>query len=461
MLLAAGGPASAVALKLHRASVSPAETIGEAAMLDAVRSRHAARLFDVESTREGAPVLVLEALRGGTLADIIATRGALRPEEVVTVIAPLAELLADLHDRGVTHGALGARHIVFDAQGAPVLVGWGSARSAASAWEARAEMEDDVAALGQVTAALLAPSGESLPESGFADAAGLSDWLHQRFRAGAVTLPSDPRPLRHEGEPHQDAGSLAASSYGVTPVDTTMLSTEEPLPRSHPIERVRAGSLRTWLDLAGLPRQLVEVSARHAERSVPRDAIARARAGWAMVTSSLRTVRRGHRLAGIAGAGAIVVAVALSVGSATGAPPNGVADVDSTDALESSQSVAPAGIPAAAGADASGGDEEDPAVALRRLLAHREQCLREASFACLAAVVQQGSAAEQEDSAALTAGDTRALPLVPVPADAEIAIVDLLGDGALVTVTAPQTEPASVLLIRTEAGWRIRMMMAG
>ncbi len=457
VFLAAAGAQQAVALKLHAPSVSLAEIMDEAAVLSGLRSRHAVRLLDLDSTVEGNPVLILQALRGGALADLIAARGALRPEEIVTTIAPLAELLADQHNHGFVHGAVTAAHIVFDVDGAPVLVGWGSARSVDTG-DARSRMAEDVRALGTIAARLLEPSGEVLPVS----EPELAEWLHRRYRAGAVALTAARSPLQPAGPggggspstglPAIDTGGLSAGSSDV-------VSAAGPGPLTQPRAPAPDGFMATWFDLAGLPQRLLESLDRHRGRALGAGLLARAKARWAPVARKLSTVGRGYRIVGGAGAAAIIVAVALALGSASGGTT--VVEEGTRGTLDGGTAIGADGKPVSREVEPSASAGDDPASALRSLLAQREQCLRDASIACLAAVVQEGSVAEQEDAAALVSGDTRALPLVPTPADAEIGVVDRLGDGALLRVTAPQTHPTSVLLIRTEAGWRIRMMMTG
>ena len=99
---------------------------------------------------------------------------------------------------------------------------------------------------------------------------------------------------------------------------------------------------------------------------------------------------------------------------------------------------------------------DDPAAAVTVLLAARARCLRELDADCLAAVEQLGSPVLQRDLAALEAPDG----LGDVPVDVSGAsLVNRLGAAALFSATARQggdDEPASVLVIKTEAGWRVR-----
>jgi hypothetical protein len=73
---------------------------------------------------------------------------AASPEQVAAIIAEAAATLADLHERGIVHGRLQARHLLVGPAGAVRLCGFGP--EAAGALPA-----DDVAALGAVLVELL------------------------------------------------------------------------------------------------------------------------------------------------------------------------------------------------------------------------------------------------------------------------------------------------------------------
>jgi len=107
-------------------------------------------------------------------------------------------------------------------------------------------------------------------------------------------------------------------------------------------------------------------------------------------------------------------------------------------------------------ADAVLGD--DPVAAVDDLLARRARCLREISVLCLDGVAQPGSAAMQHDVAvvrALQAGGEQT-PDAAIDAVGPV-LVERLGDSALLDLgDVPQTQPASALVMRGEAGWRIR-----
>ena len=85
-----------------------------------------AEIHGVESWR-GRPFLVVEFLRGGTLADRL-RKGPVPGPEAVAVTVNLAEALAALHGAGYLHGDVKPSNIGFTAGGLPKLLDFGLAR---------------------------------------------------------------------------------------------------------------------------------------------------------------------------------------------------------------------------------------------------------------------------------------------------------------------------------------------
>src|SRR5690606_38520466 len=100
----------------------------ELAALEAAQHDHCIRLLDLATAPNGSPALILERLPLGTLTRLLAEREILRPGEVVTILAPIALTIDRLHAAGVAHGAIASEDIGFREDGAPVLLGSGSAR---------------------------------------------------------------------------------------------------------------------------------------------------------------------------------------------------------------------------------------------------------------------------------------------------------------------------------------------
>ncbi|MGH1550994.1 hypothetical protein ACRAWB_18170 [Leifsonia poae] len=105
-------------------------------------------------------------------------------------------------------------------------------------------------------------------------------------------------------------------------------------------------------------------------------------------------------------------------------------------------------------------DAEDPVVAAAAVLAARHACFtaRQPSPTCLAGVLDAEPAFVAQESDALRrtgAADERDF------AGASLSLIERWGDAALVAAApdvsrTPKSEPASLLLVRSEAGWRLR-----
>ena len=113
-----------VALKVGRSPFDPssAEALaGEADLLARLDHPHLIRLRRVVPAAAGATALVLDFAAGGSLAALVAARGALDPGEVVTMLIPLAQVLSDLHSQGLVHGDLAPGNVLFSGSGRPLL----------------------------------------------------------------------------------------------------------------------------------------------------------------------------------------------------------------------------------------------------------------------------------------------------------------------------------------------------
>ncbi|HET8766514.1 MAG TPA: protein kinase, partial [Pedococcus sp.] len=77
-----------------------------------------------------AVAVVLDRVRGGSLAGVVAARGHLSAGETVTVLAPVARALAGLHAAGVVHGDVSPGNVLLELNGRPLLADLGVARVA-------------------------------------------------------------------------------------------------------------------------------------------------------------------------------------------------------------------------------------------------------------------------------------------------------------------------------------------
>ena len=129
---------------------------------------------------------------------------------------------------------------------------------------------------------------------------------------------------------------------------------------------------------------------------------------------------------------------------------------------DSAEHAMPIGGPAGGveGAVPMSAPDNDPVTVLPALLDARARCLAARSVECLGAVDAGGSAALAEDTAAMASADAAAGALTAADLSAPPQLVQRMGDFAVVSVTTDSTT-ASVLMIRTEAGWRIRDVLSG
>ena len=102
----------------------------EAAVLAGIDHPHVLRLRSVVGCAGSGDevALVLDLATGGSLARLVARRGPLPAGEVVTVLVPLADALAEVHAHGIVHGDVTPANVLFAAGGRPVLADLGVAR---------------------------------------------------------------------------------------------------------------------------------------------------------------------------------------------------------------------------------------------------------------------------------------------------------------------------------------------
>ena len=462
-------PVTTVALKTMAANPNAwAQTVGALEALERARGEHVVDVLDVDCTDELVCV-VFERLPNGSLADLLALRERLDAGEVVTIVAPLAAALERMHLAGVGHGAVGARTVMFRADGAPVLIGFGSSSvfapgSPEVVLEAEPTVVADRRALRELACLLL------------------SRVVGSRARAarGLVTeLESCPEPVLLE--------TLGRRLFEVAAAVPVRFTVDEDSPGDAPPARVvpiappvesgaepRASSIGVLARL--IPEPWVQRVLDTVDGSPLAPAAAATLAIWRRWTPARRRV--------VLGVGVVVVVLGVALTAIPTAPPASAdpagRSAGSPSASEprgdaSSDPSAAAGS-SSAGAGAAAGD--DPLAAAGALIAAREKCLRSLSQLCLEGVDQPDSGALRDDRETIRiAQQGGELPRPLVDAETRLApeLVERLGDSALVRLaeaasatptTAPtiaptmtpsaRREPASLLLVKGEAGWRIR-----
>jgi hypothetical protein len=100
---------------------------------------------------------------------------------------------------------------------------------------------------------------------------------------------------------------------------------------------------------------------------------------------------------------------------------------------------------------------EDPLAAAVALLDARAECRQRASVLCLDGVDQAGSAAVEMDAYGIRIAQEGGIAsMEPELSGIVPTLVDRLGDSALVSLDGADGPVASLLLVKTEHGWRIR-----
>jgi len=165
------------------------EVRARTAELRGLTGPHVQALRDVVAGSDGEPVLVVDPAPGGELATVLAVRGWLDPGEVTTVGIALADGLAELHRRGLVHGALTAGTVAFSTEGRPLLADLALVRLAAGE-QRTAGAAGDVHALGVLLAGAAADDEAPGAGPGAAPGAALAAALKGALDADPVRWPT-------------------------------------------------------------------------------------------------------------------------------------------------------------------------------------------------------------------------------------------------------------------------------
>ncbi|MBU8865462.1 serine/threonine-protein kinase [Paenarthrobacter aromaticivorans] len=102
----------------------------EVRILSALRHEHLIRIHDVVELggeARGSLGLVMDFAAGGSLTNLVKARRQLSVGETVTVLTPVAQVLAYLHAQGTAHGDISPGNVLFTAQGKPLVTDLGVA----------------------------------------------------------------------------------------------------------------------------------------------------------------------------------------------------------------------------------------------------------------------------------------------------------------------------------------------
>jgi hypothetical protein len=485
----AGNPS--VALKIFRPEADPDAIGREVQAMLACPTAALPRLYDVATTPENRVCLVLEHLQGLGLDRVLEGRGTVAAGEVVTVAATVTATLQALHDAGFSHPEVTASCVRFDGNGRPVLLGLGALATLPHGVAGVGMKRDAAVGLTGLLRSLLAyldRGDAAAPAAGAllaefeaaalarpfpATLAGLESALFAWAAAGevrfAVRAPAAepaPMPALQVQASQGRAGQVRAAAVNAVQPPVGPVAAQV-------TGRVR-GMVGRWVAHSGAAAvaraqgQRLRSVRRRAEtaiRLVPggRPVIL----GFAVVSvlvigglaalSSLPPAAGSgpHRSAGSGATGTAATGTAATGTAATGtAAP---ADLPDTE---------PDTEPAASAQDMVTGD--DPAAAVLELLHRREACLAEGSVLCLDGVDQPGSVVMAADGYRIRQMQEEAVPptTAPVPAGPgavgpRTAVVqERTGNAALVVLGGEgrkvNAQPASALVIKGEAGWRLR-----
>jgi hypothetical protein len=435
------------AIKIFGSGVPPEEIEREAAALLRASGDHVVGLLDLAQDSRRALAFVLERVTGPSLGALLERRGWLRPGEAVTILAPVAATVRRLSEAGVVHGGLDLASVMFTAAGSPTLVGFGAAAlldmnaTGAAAARRKEQLAVDAVALQRIARVVL----ERCPE---ADAGVVRTLLGQAEPGNIAELLAEA--VFNLGEP-EPVGLDTESVGSPSPPGRVPAGGREPA-RAATDDRRRPAAERApakmLLGALQLPHRLRPTRV-GAPTTVQR------------LVSGVRSVRRSFWIA--AGAAAVAVTAAPLLVPEAALPGDRLSAEPTAQAEAHSAPAARVDLTAEAGDAEKAVRGEDPAEAALALLAVRERCFRDLSVFCLDAVAQADSSAHRADVAAIVEAQQGAeLDGSAILAGGEAEVVERLGDSALVRVLSDEgAGPASILLIRTEAGWRIRGFPGG
>ncbi|SFR78065.1 hypothetical protein SAMN05428970_2322 [Agromyces sp. CF514] len=458
-----------VVVRIYRDEVDDRSIACELDAMHAAPESGMPALFDVATSAAGERVAVVERIGGVGVAQLIHDR-RLEPGEAVTLVAPVVAGVARLAAAGFVHTRLSPGDVLLDATGRPRLLGLGALRRLPSDDPAAAYAfrRDGLAALtdyiDQVVAAVRP--------------AGVFDGALRLARASLEARPFVP--FEAELERALFAAASPAPVAGLPPVREARLPTRmlaplrsdpaapEPAPRVGVRSAARSGVAGSMIELAELPPTVLEQLAESADT----DRIGEVRRRASRWFSARR---RPLVVAALVGAAALVLlltAVPSDEAGGVGGGAAGEPDPGSASAGVPSDDGALLEEPAAAAAGDSAEDPapddtgtrdaldgaagDDPVLAARGLLEAREACFADLDPACLATYVQAGSPLEDADWNLMLAARDGGSGIRALDLD-RIEVVTEMGAAVLVRVAGPaDAEPASLLMVRNEAGWRLR-----
>ena len=381
---------------------------------------HLLRPVDLLVDDEGELVVVCDE-PGGERLDVWARRrGTMTAGEAVTVLLPVLAAVAHLARRGTVLAGIGLEDVVLDARGASVLVGGRIVPHAAPSPET---VTAAAGAFVEAVARELPPRERERLRGGGGGAVTSLEELVERVHdlAPPVALPTV--------VPSADVAETGVV-WSPPPEDRATSWWTSVLPESALLD----GLADWWEAVSDVP-----------------------------VVDRLRSVRpRSWVLGGLVVVSLVIGWAALprDAGSHSpriGTPPRDVAS-SAEPVVTASDPVAddpePDGVPVTPLSPEEAAVQGDDAVgAAAVLLRARITCVREPSTSCLTAVDQTGSPVAAVDAGVMADPSSAAALVLPTTVESEL---QRLGETVLLDCRTADDEPASVLVVRTEAGWRLR-----
>ena len=435
----ATGSTGSVALKVFRPETSRDSIGAELDALGRVESPHLPQLLDIGAAPDGTPILILERSAQGTVSALLAVRESIECGEAVTLLAPIAHLVAELADAGVAHGRIGSAFLVLGSERQPVLVGFGHCQLFEAGGTMAAIDADPAAAKDRDALARLALEILShVRDTGTSDRVGdLSRWIAEAPRA--YEFPSElAERLFACAEPLPIATPTDRPSESVP---SRVLAGRSPAPRLRPAPEPGQVSERVdGLAARALPAFLIELL-----HDNPATVL---RKRVALFTRGVRP--RFWVVAAAAMVGLVLATALIPSGSAPTAAPDPPAAEPSTPVPTRK----PVPLP------------DDPLAASKLLLTARATCLHDLSILCLDGVDEASSSAFTTDAANIQQVQQGGeLPEGAIPTGTGLTLTERLGDTALIAIATTGTlakgTPVSILVIRTKIGWRIRDYLTG
>lgn len=491
-----------VALKVFRPEANSESIEREIHTLCEAQGGRFVHLIDLATLPDARVCLVLERLDPRSLGRILQDRPCISPGEAVTILAPIVATLADLHEHGLAHSSLDLGSVLLHASGRPVLAGLGSLRDLPDLPSARISLlREDYNRL----AALLQGVLGHLDASSGLTVLRRAERLIEDFRAAARSTPflpclgelerslfdwSVPAPLRlNAGESAGTPGQAEAPGPSLLPFpvlapgESAALSSgaagypagrpgrhRQPVPDPATGAPIGIDTAWTWQDPspydddlelrpaapktvgsgtapAGRLLRGAQLTARIRTRALGLVDAQPVLAARRRIVRGLRARRRPLLILGLVAASGVVLALTLI-------PAGGEAgrgqDIGATTVAVAPEVSAPP--------DVMG---DDPTLAVTALLTLRSACRESASIVCLDGVDQSGSAAMAADSYDVWQAQQGGLSeREPAYASWPVTLVERTGNMALVALAPADAgadgKPASVLVVKGEAGWRLR-----